>query len=264
MIECFFVPSLSVQFSIFATQNTNHKSQLSMNFLFPFVLRPELDAQNPNNDEDPRERVFTGCFSTILTILIAFILLVLIDILCSCSSHKAITHVIDESHDSIKTTIIDSLQNTLVYSDQSVTTTLDSVHHNNVSEGESSSTEMITENITETVDSIGNRVINTYRVIQRNNNYSYQYSTDFWSKSQNEQYNNELSLMDSIVVHKNDLDEIHYSYGDSTNIDRQTISSSPLSFWQRIKAWLTRALVILTLLTSLYVIFKHKKSQTPL
>lgn len=176
---------------------------------------PNLDPFIDFRDEGYNEEAYLqAVLGRIVAVIFASVIALVIFALTSCASHKQVCGVTSEMADSL-TAIIDSTVH-VTRVDTSITSlSAGEEYHQTVTDTNlDEECETITEHITETTDSLGNRTTITERTTQRNRKSSSTSLTDTEQRKQEELLCLILSYLDSVADSRTHITNTH----DSSNI----------------------------------------------
>lgn len=173
----------------------------------------------------------------------------------------------------IHTTRIDSDSAVVDHRDSSVfvIANIDSIDHVvNIEEKKENSIyentecfEIVTEQIIDHQDSVGNKITVTNRTTKRKNKNSTQSNLFDYQRYANHEINTMFSFMDSTVVSQDSNLDYHIQSVDSLNKQtHSSVDSEKTSIWSIIKAFVVLALIVVLeyVVFSLYHVWREKKS----
>lgn len=122
--------------------------------------------------------------------------------------------------------------------------------------------EIISEQIVDHYDSVGNRTTITNRMTKRRSTISKQANLFDYQRYANHEINTMFSFIDSAVVSQNSLSIYHSQLTDSLNQQSAPSPSEKTSIWSIVKAFIVLALVVVFeyAIFSLYHFLRDKKS----
>ena len=127
-----------------------------------------------------------------------------------------------QQHDSVVAIVKDSVEKSETKTDSSVVTVTDENHTSGTMTDKGSNEETITERVTESVDTNGNKTTITDRTIHRKGDYERNATYEARMKHQEETISRMQHTIDSLMLH-NKLDVgTHWAKKDSSNVTKDT------------------------------------------
>ncbi|MDD6993083.1 MAG: hypothetical protein PUI65_03650 [Prevotella sp.] len=143
--------------------------------------------------------------------------------LMSCAATKKVEQVSSEQRrDSVVTVIRDSVAKSETRADSSAVIVNDEHHTSGTMTDKGSNEETITERVTESVDTNGNKTTTTDRTIHRKGDYERNATYEAQLKHQEEIISRMQHTIDSLALGNSLNVGIHLAKKDSTNVEKET------------------------------------------
>ena len=181
--------------------------------------------------------------------------------LMSCAASKRVEHGSSEQRrDSVVSVVKDSVAKSETRVDSSVVTVTDENHTSGTMTDKGSNEETITERVTESVDTNGNKTTTTDRTIHRKSDYERNATYEAQLKHQEEIISLMQHKIDSLALSNNINAGTHWAKKDSTNIvnEQNTKDIKPES---RMKGFVLNMIIVMAVFIGawLYIIWKDSK-----
>ena len=143
--------------------------------------------------------------------------------LLSCAASRKVEQVSSEQQlDSVVVVVKDSMAKSEARTDSSAVIVKDEIYTSGTMTDKGSNEETITERVTESVDTNGNKTITTDRTIHRKGDYERNATYDAQLKHQEEIISRMQHTIDSLMLHDK-LDVVtHWAKKDSMNVVKET------------------------------------------
>ena len=149
-------------------------------------------------------------------------LMAVVTLMGCAASRKTATGSHEERRDSTVAAVTDSVRKSDVKTDSTVYLTTDESHASGTITDKGSNEETITERVTESVDTNGNKTTTTDRTIHRKGDYERNATYEAQLKHQEERMSLIQHTIDSLMLH-NKLDVgTHWAKKDSMNVVKET------------------------------------------
>lgn len=143
--------------------------------------------------------------------------------LMSCAASKRVEHGSSEQRrDSVVVIVKDSVIKLETRADSSAVTVKDEHHASGTMTDKGSNEETITERVTESVDTNGNKTTTTDRTIRRKGNYERNATYDAQLKHQEEIISRMQHIIDSMALSNRLSADTHWAKKDSSNVENET------------------------------------------
>ena len=158
-----------------------------------------------------------GKFKSVMLWLLAVILLM------SCAASKRVEQGSSEQwRDSVVVVVKDSVAKSETRTDSSAVTVKDEHHSSGTMTDKGSNEETITERVTESVDTNGNKTTTTDRTIHRKGDYERNATYEAQLKHQEERMSLMQHTIDSLTLVNKENVATHWAKKDSTNVEKET------------------------------------------
>lgn len=187
--------------------------------------------------------------------IIALWLLAVITLASCAASRKVEQGSSEQRRDSTVAAVTDSVRKSDVKADSTVHLTTDESHASGTMSEKGRREETITERVTESVDTNGNKTITTDRTIRRKGDYERNATYEARLKHQEEIMTRMQHTIDSLVLSNKLNVGTHWAKKDSTNVVKETNTKD-------IKPDLTTKIIAIFLLWIVFIVFVvwfHKK-----
>lgn len=143
--------------------------------------------------------------------------------LMSCAASKRVEQGSSEQRrDSVVVIIKDSVIKSETMEDSSAVIVKDEHHSSGTMTDKGSNEETITERVTESIDTNGNKTTTTDRIIQRKGDYERNATYDAQLKHQEEIISRMQHIIDSMALSNRMSEDTHWAKKDSTNVEKET------------------------------------------
>ena len=158
-----------------------------------------------------------GKFKSVMLWLLAVI------ILMSCAASKRVEQGSSEQRrDSVVSVVKDSVTKSETRTDSSAVIVTDENHTSGTMTDKGSNEETITERVTESVDTNGNKTTTTDRTIHRKGDYERNATYEAQLKHQEEIISRMQHTIDSLTLVNKENVATHWAKKDSTNVEKET------------------------------------------
>ena len=175
-------------------------------------------------------------------------LLTVVTLMGCAASRKTATGSHEERGDSTVAAVTDSVRKSDVKTDSTVHLTTDESHASGTITDKGSNEETITERVTESVDTNGNKTTTTDRTIHRKGDYERNATYEARLKHQEEIMTRMQHKIDSLVLSNKLNVGTHWAKKDSTNVVREKNTKD-------IKPDLTTKIIAIFLLWIVFIVF---------
>ena len=175
-------------------------------------------------------------------------LLAVVMLMGCAASRKTATGSHEERGDSTVAVVTDSVRKSDVKTDSTVNLTTDESHESGTMTDKGSNEETITERVTESVDTNGNKTITTDRTIHRKGDYERNATYEARLKHQEEIMTRMQHTIDSLVLSNKLNVGTHWAKKDSTNVLKEKNTKD-------IKPDLTAKIITIFLLWIVFIVF---------
>lgn len=175
-------------------------------------------------------------------------LMAVVTLMGCAASRKTATGSHEERGDSTVAAVTDSVRKSDVKTDSTVHLTTDESHVSGTMTDKGSNEETITERVTESVDTNGNKTITTDRTIHRKGNYERNATYEARLKHQEEIMTRMQHTIDSLVLSNKLNVGTHWAKKDSTNVAKEKNTKD-------IKPDLTTKIIAIFLLWIVFIVF---------
>ena len=143
--------------------------------------------------------------------------------LLSCAASRKVEQVSSEQQlDSVVSVVKDSVEKSETKTDSSAVTVTDDNHTSGTMTDKGSNEETITERVTESVDTNGNKTVTTDRTIHRKGDYERNATYEAQLKHQEERISLMQHTIDSLMLHDKLDVGTHWAKKDSSNVVKET------------------------------------------
>lgn len=143
--------------------------------------------------------------------------------LLSCAASRKVDQVSSEQQlDSVVSVVKDSVEKSETKTDSSAVTVTDDNHTSGTMTDKGSNEETITERVTESVDTNGNKTVTTDRTIHRKGDYERNATYEAQLKHQEERISLMQHTIDSLMLHDKLDVGTHWAKKDSSNVVKET------------------------------------------
>ena len=149
-------------------------------------------------------------------------LMAVVTLMGCAASRKTATGSHEERGDSTVTAVTDSVRKSDVKTDSTVHLTTDESHASGTITDKGSNEETITERVTESVDTNGNKTTTTDRTIHRKGDYERNATYEAQLKHQEERMSLMQHMIDSLASNNNLNVGTHWAKKDSSNVEKET------------------------------------------
>ena len=167
--------------------------------------------------------------------------------LLSCAASRKVEQVSSEQQlDSVVSVVKDSVEKSETKTDSSAVTVTDDNHTSGTMTDKGSNEETITERVTESVDTNGNKTVTTDRTIHRKGDYERNATYEAQLKHQEERISLMQHTIDSLMLHDKLYVVTHWAKKDSMNVvkEKNTDDIKQISTFQYIAIFLFWAAAI--------------------
>lgn len=175
-------------------------------------------------------------------------LMAVVTLMGCAASRKTATGSHEERGDSTVAAVTDSVIKSDVKTDSTVHLTTDESHASGTITDKGSNEETITERVTESVDTNGNKTTTTDRIIHRKGDYERNASYEARLKHQEEIMMRMQHTIDSLVLSNKLNVDTHWAKKDSTNVVKEKNTKD-------IKPDLTTKIIAIFLLWIVFIVF---------
>ena len=175
-------------------------------------------------------------------------LMAVVTLMGCAASRKTATGSHEERGDSTVAAVTDSVRKSDVKTDSTVHLTTDESHASGTITDKGSNEETITERVTESVDTNGNKTITTDRTIHRKGDYERNAIYEARLKHQEEIMMRMQHTIDSLVLSNKLNVDTHWAKKDSTNVVKEKNTKD-------IKPDLTTKIIAIFLLWIVFIVF---------
>ena len=148
-------------------------------------------------------------------------LMAVVTLMGCATSRKAATGIHEERGDSTVAAVTDSVRKSDVMTDSTVHLTTDESHASGTITDKGSNEETITERVTESVDTNGNKTTTTDRTIHRKGDYERNATYEEQQKHQEEIISRMQHTIDSLALGNSLNVDTHWAKKDSTNVVKE-------------------------------------------
>ena len=142
--------------------------------------------------------------------------------LLSCAASRKVEQVSSEQQlDSVVSVVKDSVEKSETKTDSSAVTVTDDNHTSGTMTDKGSNEETITERVTESVDTNGNKTVTTDRTIHRKGDYERNATYEAQLKHQEERISLMQHTIDSLMLHDKLDVGTHWAKKDSSNVEKE-------------------------------------------
>ena len=143
--------------------------------------------------------------------------------LLSCAASRKVEQVSSEQQlDSVVSVVKDSVEKSETKTDSSAVTVTDDNHTSGTMTDKGSNEETITERVTESVDTNGNKTVTTDRTIHRKGDYERNATYEAQLKHQEERISLMQHTIDILMLHDKLDVGTHWAKKDSSNVVKET------------------------------------------
>lgn len=143
--------------------------------------------------------------------------------LMSCAATKSVEQGSSEQRrDSVVSVVKDSVIKSETMADSIAVIVKDEHHSSGTMTDKGSNEETITERVTESIDTNGNKTTTTDRIIQRKGDYERNATYDAQLKHQEEIISRMQHIIDSMALSNRMSEDTHWAKKDSTNVEKET------------------------------------------
>ena len=175
-------------------------------------------------------------------------LMAVVTLMGCAASRKTATGSHEERRDSTVAAVMDSVRKSDVKTDSTVHLTTDESHASGTMSEKGRGEETITERVTESVDTNGNKTTTTDRTIHRKGEYERNATYEARLKHQEEIISRMQHTIDSLVLSNKLNVGTHWAKKDSTNVVKETNT-------KEIKPDLTTKIIAIFLLWIVFIVF---------
>lgn len=175
-------------------------------------------------------------------------LMAVVTLMGCAASRKTATGSHEERRDSTVAAVTDSVRKSDVKTDSTVHLTTDESHASGTMTDKGSNEETITERVTESVDTNGNKTTTTDRTIHRKGDYERNVTYEARLKHQEEIMTRMQHTIDSLVLSNKLNVGAHWAKKDSTNVVKEKNTKD-------IKPDLTTKIIAIFLLWIVFIVF---------
>ena len=175
-------------------------------------------------------------------------LMAVVTLMGCAASRKTATGSHEERGDSTVAAVTDSVRKSDVKTDSTVHLTTDESHASGTITDKGSNEETITERVTESVDTNGNKTVTTDRTIHRKGDYERNATYEARLKHQEEIMTRMQHTIDSLVLSNKLNVGTHWAKKDSTNVVKEKNTKD-------IKPDLTTKIIAIFLLWIVFIVF---------
>lgn len=179
---------------------------------------------------------------------VTLLLMAVVTLMGCAASRKTATGSHEERGDSTVAAVTDSVRKSDVKTDSTVHLTTDESHASGTITDKGSNEETITERVTESVDTNGNKTITTDRTIHRKGDYERNATYEARLKHQEEIMTRMQHTIDSLVLSNKLNTGTHWTKKDSTNVVKEKNTKD-------IKPDLTTKIIAIFLLWIVFIVF---------
>lgn len=179
---------------------------------------------------------------------ITLLLMAVVTLMGCATSRKTATGSHEERGDSTVAAVTDSVRKSDVKTDSTVHLTTDESHASGTMTDKGSNEETITERVTESIDTNGNKTITTDRTIHRKGDYERNATYEARLKHQEEIMTRMQHTIDSLVLSNKLNVGTHWAKKDSTNVVKEKNTKD-------IKPDLTTKIIAIFLLWIVFIVF---------
>lgn len=145
-----------------------------------------------------------------------------VTMLLSCAASRKVEQgSSDQQRDSVVSVVKDSVVKSETKTDSSAVTVTDDHHTSGTMTDKGSNEETITERVTESVDTNGNKTTTTDRTIHRKGDYERNATYEAQLKHQEERMSLMQHTIDSLILHNNLDVGTHWAKKDSSNLTKE-------------------------------------------
>ena len=149
--------------------------------------------------------------------------LIAVTTLMSCAASKRVEQLsCEQRRDSVVYIVKDSVIKSEMMADSSAVIVMDEHHSSGTMTDKGSNEETITERVTESVDTNGNKTTTTDRTIHRKGDYERNATYDAQLKHQEEMITQMQHTIDSMALSNRVSADTHWAKKDSTNVMKET------------------------------------------
>ena len=175
-------------------------------------------------------------------------LMAVVTLMGCAASRKTATGSHEERGDSTVAAVTDSVRKSDVKTDSTVHLTTDESHESGTMSDKGSNEETITERVTESIDTNGNKTTTTDRTIHRKGDYERNATYEARLKHQEEIMMRMQHTIDSLVLSNKLNVDTHWAKKDSTNVVKEKNTKD-------IKPDLTTKIIVIFLLWIVFIVF---------
>ena len=175
-------------------------------------------------------------------------LMAVVTLMGCAASRKTATGSHEERGDSTVAAVTDSVRKSDVKTDSTVHLTTDESHESGTMSDKGSNEETITERVTESIDTNGNKTTTTDRTIHRKGDYERNATYEARLKHQEEIMMRMQHTIDSLVLSNKLNVDTHWAKKDSTNVVKEKNTKD-------IKPNLTTKIIAIFLLWIVFIVF---------
>ena len=196
-----------------------------------------------------------GKFKFVMLWLLAVITLM------SCASMRRVEQVSsEERRDSVVSVVKDSVAKSETRVDSSAVIVNDEHHSSGTITDKGSNEETITERVTESVDTNGNKTTTTDRTIHRKGDYERNATYEAQLKHQEEIISQMQHTIDSLALGNSLNVATHWAKKDSSNVEKET-NTKDIKPESRMKGFILNMIIVMAVFIGawLYIIWKDSK-----